>query len=59
MIEIENGSAPVIVMTLTQAKKRFGKDELFEYLQGYSSLVFHMVQDNEILYPVTFKMMGK
>jgi len=44
-------------VTLDNAKKLFGVDELFEYLQGYTALdVFFLEDENgQDIYPVTKK----
>ena len=53
-IRVETFDGKTRTISLTDAKKEFGEDELFEYVLGYSSTaIFFLVVDGVDLHPVT------
>jgi len=59
-IRIESFDGTSVTLTLAKAKAQYGKDELFEYLQGYNedAVFFFVDSKGQDQYPVTFSMLG-
>lgn len=55
-IRMDEVNGRVTFFTVQQACERFGRDELFEYLQGYHySSVFTLEDEGKPVYPVKYE----